>query len=327
MSRLGVLVNPAAGGGRGARTGRAAVEALRARGHDVRTVATVAPEPVRARALVDGDPAPQVRAVPRPPARPDPDDLDDLDDLDALVVVGGDGTVHAGVALTAGTDLPLGIVPAGTGNDVAAALGLPRRDLGACVRALEAALDRGPRRVDAVRAGTPGDPDPRWYAGVLSCGFDAAVNARANTMTRPRGSARYLRAVAAELGRFVPYGYRLTLDDAVWQSAGTLVAVANAPRFGGGIAIAPDARMDDGLLDVVVAGPFTRRGVAAVLPGAYRGRHVHHPAVRVLRTRSVLVEADPTLGGPPPVAFADGEPLGALPLQVDVQPGALAVLA
>ena len=303
MSRLLLLVNPTAGGGRGARTGARAAGLLRRAGHDVRVLTTPVPT---------GHPAPRHALA------------DALPGLDALVVVGGDGTVHAGVQLTAGTGVPLGIVPAGTGDDVARSLGVPRGTDDA-VATLARALDRGPRRVDAVRAGAPDDPEPPWYAGVLSCGFDAAVNARANTL-RGGGRTRYLRGVAGELRRFAPYGYRLTLDDAVWESGGTLVAAANAPRFGGGILVAPDASMTDGLLDVVVAGPFTRRGVLAVLPGAYRGRHVRHPAVRVLRTRSVLVEADPRLGGPPPVAYADGERLGPLPLRATVVPGALAVL-
>ncbi len=277
-----------------------------------------------------------------PGAAPGPPDVAGLD---ALVVVGGDGTVHAGLQVAAGTALPLGVVPAGSGDDVARSLGVPRATdpaVAVLLRALAAAGDGAPRRVDAVRVDTtrvdlsrddPGDPPGRddrpaacWYVGVLSCGFDAAVNARANAMRGPTGRARYLRGVAAELRSFAPYGYRLTLDDAVWESAGTLVAAANAPRFGGGIAIAPDASMTDGLLDVLVAGPFTRRGVVAVLPGAYRGRHVRHPAVQVLRTRSVLVEADPRLGAPPPVAYADGERVGPLPLRATVVPGALAVL-
>ncbi|WP_298457675.1 diacylglycerol kinase family protein [uncultured Cellulomonas sp.] len=300
MTRLGVLVNPTAAGGRGARAGAATVDRLRRRGHDVRVL-------TRADTVTPGD---------------------RTHGLDAVVAVGGDGTVHAALALTAGTGVPLGIVPAGSGNDVARSLELPRGDVDGAVGRLEDALARGPRRVDAVRAGPPGAATARWYVGVLSCGFDAAVSARALTLRHPQGGARYVRAVAAELARFAPYGYRVTIDDGeVWQSAGTLVAVANAPRFGGGIRIAPDAALDDGLLDVVVAGPVTRRGIAALLPGAYAGRHVRHPAVRVLRGRRILVEADAGSGPAPPPAFADGEPLGPLALEVEVRAGALAVLA
>lgn len=103
---------------------------------------------------------------------------------------------------------------------------------------------------------------------MLSCGIDAAVNARANGYRWPKGSARYVRALAGELGRFRPFGYRVTYDGQVWESAGTVVAVANTRWFGGGVKIAPDAAIDDGLLDVVVAGPFTKPGVVTIFPGS-----------------------------------------------------------
>lgn len=161
---------------------------------------------------------------------------------------------------------------------------------------------------------------------MLSCGIDAAVNARANGYRWPKGSARYVRALAGELGRFRPFGYRVTYDGQVWESAGTVVAVANTRWFGGGVKIAPDAAIDDGLLDVVVAGPFTKPGVVTIFPGLYQGKHVHDPRVQVLRARQVLVEAVPALGAVPPPAFADGERIGPLPLQLAVVPGALSVL-
>ncbi|AEE46081.1 diacylglycerol/lipid kinase family protein [Cellulomonas fimi] len=304
MRHVGVVVNPTAGRGRGARVGRRVHELLTARGTKVEDLSapTLAQATDRARAAA-------VRG------------------LDALVVVGGDGIVHLGVNVVAGTGLPLGVVAAGTGNDMARALGLPRGDVDAAVAVVERALHDGPRRVDAVRVGTPEHSAHEWYLGVLSCGIDAAVNARANRLTWPGGSARYVRALAAELAGFRPYGYRVTLDDRTWESPGTLVAIANAPWFGGGLQIAPDARMDDGLLDVVVAGPLSRRAVTGIFPGIYRGRHVHHPAVQVLRARSVLVEPVAAHGAVPPAAFADGERVGPLPLRVQVDPGALAVLA
>ncbi|MET0788590.1 MAG: diacylglycerol kinase family protein [Cellulomonas sp.] len=303
MIHLGVVVNPTAGKGRGTHAGRRVHELLRARGHKVEdlSAATLAQATDRARAAA-------------------------VQGLDALVVVGGDGMVHLGVNVVAGTGLPLGIVAAGTGNDIARTLALPRGDVEAAVGAIEHGLLDGPRRVDAVRVGSPEHAAHEWYVGVLSCGFDAAINARANEMTWPKGSGRYVRALAAELGRFRPYGYRVTLDDSVWESAGTLVAVANVPWIGGGLKIAPDAQVDDGLLDVVVAGPFTKPGVVKIFPGIYQGRHVGHPSVDVMRSRSVLIEPLTDLGPVPPVAFADGERIGPLPLRVTVDPGALSVL-
>ena len=301
--RLGVVVNPTAGHGRGATRGRRFVDAARRRGHDVTdlTAQTADRAQQRARqAVVDG--------------------------LDALVVVGGDGMVHLGVNVVAGTDLPLGIVAAGSGNDIARVLGMPRHDdARATLAVFERGLERGGRPVDAVLTGTPDHSAQEWYVGVLSCGLDAEVNAYANTLSWPRGSGRYVRALMARLPSFRPYGYRITLDDETWESTGTLVAVANTPMFGGGMRIAPDARVDDGLLDVVIAGPVSRPGLLSLFPRVYPGTHVHHPAVTVVRSRRVVIEPSP-VGPIPPAAFADGERLGPLPLQAEVRPAAVRVL-
>lgn len=303
MTRIGVVVNPTADRGRGRGAGQQALSALRSRGHTVEDLSGGSLEDATARArhaAVQG--------------------------LDALVVVGGDGMVHLGANVVADTGLPLGIVAAGTGNDIARALGLPRGDVVAAVAAIEHGLAHGPRAIDAVSAGPPLHSAREWYLGVLSCGIDAAVNARANALTWPRGSARYVRAVATEIRRFRPYGYRVTLDDVIWESAGSLVAVANGRWIGGGVKIAPDALLDDGLLDVVVAGPFTRGGMTRIFPGMYVGRHVRHPAVEVFRSRTVLIEPVLALGAEPPDAYADGERLGPTPLAARVHPGAVQVL-
>lgn len=303
MSLLGLVVNPTAGGGRGEPVGRRVHRLLADAGHDVvdLSAATLAQATDRAREGVVGG-------------------------LDALVVVGGDGTVHLGVDVVAGTDLPLGVVAVGTGNDVARALGLPRGDVERAVAVVDAGLRTAPRRIDAVRVGSPARAAHGWYVGVLSCGLDAAVNARANTLRRPRGHARYVRALVPELAAFRPYGYRVQVDDEVWESAGTLVAVASTAWSGGGLHVAPGAAPDDGLLDVVVAGPLSRRAAVGIFPRLYRGTHVDDPRVRVLRGRRVVVEPAPHLGPPPPVAYADGERVGPLPLVAEVVPGALRVL-
>lgn len=302
MSHLGVVVNPVAGKGRGSGTGRRALAALRARGHRV--------EDLSATDLLTATAHARRAAVAG---------------LDALIVIGGDGLVHLGAQVVAETGLPLGIVPAGTGNDVARSLELPR-GLDAQLAAIEHGLAEGPRPIDAVRVGPTRHSAREWYLGALSCGVDAAVNARANAMSWPRGSARYVRALVAELGGFRPYGYRVTTDEGVWESAGTVVVAANGPWIGGGIKVAPDARIDDGLLDVVVAGPFSKSGVVRIFPGMYTGRHLRHPAVQVMRTTRLLVEPMPPLGGMPPDAHADGERIGPLPLEAVVEPGAVQAL-
>jgi diacylglycerol kinase (ATP) len=301
-ARLGVVVNPTAGGGRGARRGREFMAAVRARGHEVvdLSAADLSLAEKRAREAV-------------------------ADGLDALVVVGGDGIVHLGANVVADTNLPLGIIAAGSGNDIARAAGLAPHDVDAAVAGLEQGLESGGRQVDAVRVGPPGYDTVRWYLAVLSVGFDSAVNARANTLVRPGGSARYVRAVAQEVTAFRPYGFRITIDGEAWEMRGTLVSVANTATFGGGMKIAPEARWDDGLLDVVIAGPLSRSGVIRLLPHLYRGTHVHHPVCTIVRASKVLIEPS-HVGPPPPPGFADGERVGPVPLVAEVSPGAVRLL-
>jgi len=304
VSTFGVVVNPTSGRGRGRAVGERTITELRARGHEVVDLSAGSAEEARARAK---------RALAR--------------GIDALVVVGGDGLVNLGVNVVAETDVPLGIVAAGTGNDVARSLGLPRHDVPKAVDAMLAALERGPRTIDVVSVGPPGYATRTWFAGVLSCGFDAAVNARANRMRWPRGALKYWIAILPELRRYRPYGYKVTTDDATWESSGTLVAVGNSSQFGGGIKITPDARLDNGVLHVLVASGLPRKEILRVLPLVKVGKHLGHQACEVFETRSVLIEPVERLGAPPPEAFADGEHVGPLPLQVDVHPGILRVLA
>ena len=190
-----------------------------------------------------------------------------------------------------------------------------------------AALERGPRTVDAVSVGPPGHAARTWFVGVMSCGFDAAVNARANRMSWPRGALKYWIAILPELRAYRPYGYKVTTDDASWESSGTLVAVGNSSQFGGGIKITPDARLDNGVLHVLVASGLPRGEILRVLPRVKVGKHLGYPACEIFETRSVLIEPVDRLGAHPHEAFADGEHLGPLPLQAQVHPGILKVLA
>ncbi|MDR1188042.1 MAG: hypothetical protein LBK95_11405 [Bifidobacteriaceae bacterium] len=305
MTVLGMVVNPTAGKGKAANPGAKAKAMLQARGHEV--VDLSAPDLAGAhtyarQAVVDG--------------------------VDALIVAGGDGMTHLGVNVVAGTTLPLGIIPLGTGNDVARMLNLPRHDLDAAIRVIEQGLQDGPRVIDAVRVTDTAHSMSEWYAGVLSAGFDAAVNATANRLTWPRGESVYVRALFKEVGRYKPYGFEIDIDgELAWQSAAALVAVANGSDIGGGMHIAPDASIDDGLLDVVIAGPVSTATLLTVFPRVYRGTHISHPAVTVLHGREVTVRPRLDLGAQPPDAHTDGERVGPLPLACCCVHGALRVLA
>ncbi|QCO99188.1 YegS/Rv2252/BmrU family lipid kinase [Arthrobacter sp. 24S4-2] len=243
---------------------------------------------------------------------------------DALVVVGGDGMVHLGInALArAGTPyggVPLGIVPSGTGNDMARALGLPLDDApAACARIWEA-LKTGGRLIDAGRV--TGNGETRWFAGVVSAGFDAAVNERANSWRRPRGKGRYNLAMLRELAAFRAIDYTVTADGETWQQGAMLISVANGQSIGGGMKITPDALLDDGFLDLFIVKPLSRTRFLAVFPKVFSGRHTGHRAVHLRQVRRVEISADNV------VAYADGERIGPLPLTVEVVPGAVRILA
>lgn len=235
-------------------------------------------------------------------------------DISALLVVGGDGMVHLAVNALAGTQVPLGIVPTGTGNDFARLFNLPaepRAAVGHFLKALEQ-----PRKIDLGRV-TGENGSERWFAGVLSAGFDAAVNDRANRWRFPRGRLRYPLAMLRELASFDPIRYRLVVDGEQRQADALLVAVANGRSIGGGMRIVPDAAYDDGALDLFVVSPLSRLAFLGIFPRVYAGRHTSHPAVRIERVRSVRLEAAGV------TAYADGEPVGMLPASVEVVSGAL----
>ncbi|MFB9314702.1 diacylglycerol kinase [Nocardioides plantarum] len=238
------------------------------------------------------------------------------DGVDALVVVGGDGIVNLGLQATATTPTPLGIVPAGTGNDVARYVGLTRKDPLAATDRVVRALTTGSRRTfDLARTGG------RFYATVLAAGFDALVNERANRMTWPRGQMRYNLATLLELRTFEPRPYVLDLDGRTLTTEAMLVAIGNGPSFGGGLRIAEGALLDDGLLDVVIIKPISKPELVRTYPRLFKGTHTTHPQYERHLVRRVTVAA------PGIVGYADGERFGPLPLTIECVPAALEVLA
>jgi diacylglycerol kinase (ATP) len=236
-----------------------------------------------------------------------------------VVVVGGDGLAHLATQALACSGVALGIVPAGTGNDLARGLGLPLDDT-------EAAIDRAlspPVALDALRT-THG-----WVASVATLGFSAAVNERANRLRRPRGGARYTVATLLELPRLAATPLVLDLDGTTHEVDVAMVAIANTPHFGGGMAICPEATPHDGLLDVAIVGDVGRFTLLRFFPQVFSGRHVDHPAVTMLRgTKLRIALADTPSAGAPSSGRAlrgDGEPVGPLPVDIEAVRGALLV--
>lgn len=295
LPRVGLLINPTAGRGRGATYGRQAMAVLRAAGHDVLDLSgpDAATAARLARAAVDADL------------------------VDVLTVVGGDGMVHLGANVCAGRPTPLAVVAAGTGNDNARELGLP------ITSPEEAALlvtTGRTRSVDLGRCLTS-TGQTRWWIGVLGGGFDSVVNERAARMPWPRGPMRYNVAVARELPVFRPIPYVVTVDGQRQVTEAMLVAVANGPAFGGGMRVAPDASYHDGLLDVVILHRVSRTEFVRVFPRVFKGTHVSHPRVEIRQGRRVRLEAAGI------VTQADGERFEPLPLDLEVVPEALSVVS
>ncbi|MEH0111226.1 diacylglycerol kinase family protein [Tersicoccus sp. MR15.9] len=244
------------------------------------------------------------------------------DGLTTLVVVGGDGMVNLAANATAGTGVPIGLIPTGTGNDFARTLGIPHGDPDAAADLLLSALASagpagGPATVDAARISSAGGE--RWFACSLSAGFDARVNERANRMRWPSGRSRYVVALLAELTRLRPAAYALELDGKPWETPAVLVSIGNGVSLGGGMRITPDAQLDDGLLDVMVVAPLGRLALLRIFPRVFSGTHVTDPRVTIRRASRVRIDAQNI------VAFADGERIGPLPVEVTVVPGALRV--
>ncbi len=297
--RLVVAINPTASFGKGRDVGPAVVQTLRALGHDV----TSLQEP-------DFD---QLMAAGRKAVAAKPD---------ALIVVGGDGMVNLGTNLVVGTKVPLGLVPSGTGNDMARGLGIPHENTEAAIESLVASLAKPARAIDAGRVEylEDGIPSVRWFACVLSAGFDAIVNERANNMEHPKGPSRYLIALGLELAKLKPIPYRLVLDGEELVTTGALISVGNNVSLGGGMRVTPDALLDDGLLDVLVVQALSRFSFLRIFPRVFKGEHVSDRRVTIHRAKKIRIESEGV------VAYADGERFGLLPIDIEVVAGALRIL-
>lgn len=285
---VAVLVSPAAGRGRARTSSAGVLSALEAAGLTPRVLpATTGPDAERqaAEAIAAG--------------------------AGALVAIGGDGTAHAALQAVAGTSTPLAVIPAGTGNDLALALGIPRDPVAAARAAAEDLAAGVARSVDAGRTGD------RWWATVLCCGFDSAVSDRANRLRWPKGRRRYDVAVLAELARLRPREVELVLDGEAHTLPVTLIAVGNTPWYGGGMKVCPGADPTDGFFDVTVVGPISRLQLVRTRPLLTAGTHIEHAAVTVHRVSRV------ELASPGVTTYADGEPVAPLPATAECVPGAL----
>lgn len=224
-----------------------------------------------------------------------------------VVAVGGDGLVHLVLQHVANTPIPLAIIPAGTGNDFCRTLGWPLENVEAI---LQGVMQKPANRVDL------GLVDGEWFGAILSTGFDSVVNERANSMKWPKGPSKYNVAIVRELLGFKPRSYDIEIDGQRIFTKAMLIAVGNGQSYGGGMRVCPNANLSDDLLDVMVLSPISKLEFLRVFPKVYRGTHIKHPAVRIIRGKRVKINSSA-------IAYADGERMGVLPVEAESVPSAL----
>ena len=285
---VALIVNPSAGAGRAAQRLPVVAAELRALGIESRQEKTTSIDHAAELARTAGEAG------------------------EAVFTLGGDGLVGVVAGALADTGTPMGVLPGGRGNDFARVLGIPR-DPGEAVRVLASARER---KLDLAEA------NGRPFIGIASCGFDSVANRIANESRLVKGNLVYLYAALRSVATWKPARFELVLDGKVRVYSGWSVGACNSKAYGGGMYAAPNAELDDGLLDVVVCERTSRfTFVFRVLPRVFKGTHVELPYVHELRAREVMVSADR-----PFAMYADGDPVGDLPVTVRVRPGALTML-
>ena len=231
--------------------------------------------------------------------------------FERVVAIGGDGLVNLCLQEVAKRDIALAVIPAGTGNDFARAVGSHKKSVAEIFNAVRS---DEPSAIDLGLI--TGDFGKRWYVQVLSTGFDALVNKLANRISWPRGQIKYTLATIFTLARFKPIEYEITIDDKQFQQDFMLLSVANGETYGGGMRICPNASNSDGVFDILLVHPVSKIVLLTIFPKVFAGKHIPHPRIEIIRGRNVQLSANAS-------AFADGEFVSTLPIKIENIPNAL----
>jgi diacylglycerol kinase (ATP) len=231
--------------------------------------------------------------------------------FERVVAIGGDGLVNLCLQEVAERDIALAVIPAGTGNDFARAVGSHKKSVSEIFNAV---LSHEPSAIDLGLI--TGDFGKRWYVQVLSTGFDALVNNLANRISWPRGQIKYTLATIFTLARFKPIEYEITIDDKQFKQDFMLLSVANGETYGGGMRICPKASNSDGIFDILLVHPVSKIVLLTIFPKVFAGRHIPHPRIEIIKGRKVQLTANAS-------AFADGEFVSTLPIKIENIPNAL----
>jgi len=230
-----------------------------------------------------------------------------------IVAIGGDGLVHSLLPLLRNSGKPFTVLATGTGNDFARSLGTYKKSSDQILQAIQHGASM---KIDLMQI--HGSATSMEACQVLSLGFDALVNERANSFTRIKGKMKYVAAMALELPVFKAQKFSITIDGIEFEREAMLIAVANGASYGGGMLIVPHANNSDGSLDILILNRVSIFELIKVFPKVYSGKHINHPAIESLRGRKILVSAQAK-------AYADGEYVGSLPLEIVIDHGALQV--
>jgi diacylglycerol kinase (ATP) len=294
--RIGIVVNPVAGGSRGAQVGAEVLSLLSKSEHAITDLSGVTVSEARSKiesALADKT-------------------------VDALVFVGGDGIAHLGTNLCAGKNILMAIIPAGTGNDAAAMLGMPLTNTAEAVRLVLEGLS-SPKKIDAIKVSHGGKVT--WALGSASAGFDALAAARANAISWPKGPMRYYVAMLLELAKFKPIKYQSVVEGTPRDFEAMLCVVSNTGIYGGGMLVVPGASATDGTLDVLLVKKMSRLKFVTIFPKVYKGTHITDKDVEIFKATKISIAAS----GMP--IYSDGEYVGQAPFEAEVVPGALTMVA
>jgi diacylglycerol kinase (ATP) len=224
--------------------------------------------------------------------------------FEKVVAIGGDGLVNLCLQEVAEQNIGLSVIPAGTGNDFARAVGSHKKSVNEIFNVVRS---QDPTTIDlGLVTGAFGK---RWYVQVLSTGFDALVNNLANRINWPRGQMKYTLATVLTLARFKPIPYELIIDGKQFKQDFMLLSVANGETYGGGMRICPDASNSDGIFDILLVHPVSKIVLLSIFPKVFTGKHVPHPKIDIIRGKKVQISADA-------LAFADGEFVSKLPIEI-----------
>jgi diacylglycerol kinase (ATP) len=221
-----------------------------------------------------------------------------------LVAVGGDGLVNLCLQYLAQSGLTLGVIPAGTGNDFARAVGVNEMSI---TEIFNLYTMTDPVKIDLghVESST----NEKWFVQVLSTGFDAEVNSRANKIKWPRGKSKYTIATVRTLARFKPINYTIDIDSKKFDQSAMLFTIANGETYGGGMRICPGASNSDGIFEILLVRPVSRFVLLTIFPKVFKGNHIPHQKIDTYRAKVVTISA-------PTSAYADGEYVANLPITV-----------